>query len=152
MKVLSVDPGSKKFGLALFEWEDLLLSSQNPVSTKIRKIERIEYVCKVVTEYIISHSPDLVVIEESGIARSKHIWLVIGIVQQIIEDCKNMWIRTETLSPSTVKKHVAWKGNADKSEVELAVCELFPGDYWEDEADAIAIWYTYLIKSWQIEK
>lgn len=76
--------------MALFEDDKLLQSSQNPVSSKIRKIDRIEYVCKQVISCVIDHQPDVVVIEESGIARSKHIWLVIGIVQQIIEDCKNM--------------------------------------------------------------
>lgn len=128
----------------MFNWDKLIESKQVDVPTKYRKIERIEFVAKYVMKYIQDSWAELMVIEESGIARTKNIWLVIGIVRQLIEDCEAAWIATEVYSPSSIKKAVTWKGNAEKSEVQRAITEAWLTFSWEDEADAIAIWLTFI--------
>ena len=69
----------------------------------------------------------------------------------IIDHCQ--WVcQFEMLSPTQIKKVFTGKGNAKKDLVREEVKNKFGLDIEsEDEADSVAIWYTFCVLTWLIE-
>jgi Holliday junction resolvasome RuvABC endonuclease subunit len=67
----------------------------------------------------------------------------LGIANYIFSDCEQIEYK-----PSTVKKTVCGKGNADKKQVQQQMEKIFPKLSFtcDDESDACAIGYTYFLE------
>ncbi len=147
MKVLGIDPGSRKLGYGVIEMAfsrgrrlasgTLTLAPGAPLSARLLEAHRF------VGELIRLHSPDLVTIEECFVARGVRAALVLGEVRGVLLlAVEQAAVACREVAPRSVKLAVVGQGSAAKEQVQfmmprlLADCPVVLGP---DEADALAI-------------
>lgn len=151
MKVLAIDPGYDRLGIAVLEGNPsrpTLLWSECIIPNKGKREHRLAHVSNAVTDAIHKHRPDVLAIETLffgankktalGVAEARGaILAVAGIANLPIVEC----------SPQQVKLAVTGHGGANK----IAVAQMLPRllllskkKRLDDELDAIAIGITAL--------
>ncbi len=153
MKVLALDPGYDRCGVAVLERTekgidtiiDSLCITTNP---KDSFDVRMFNVASTVKEWVVRHNPDYCVLENLFFASNQktamHVAEVRGALLYII---KEQSIPIEEFTPKQVKIAVTGDGNATKKQVILMLEKLVritkPIRY-DDEYDAIAVGVTAL--------
>ncbi len=152
MKVLSIDPGYDRLGVAVMEYVDgkehLIFSTCVLTDKKSDLIERLFAVGTAVSKLIIEHMPDTVAIET--LFFNKNIKTAIGVAQArgiIIYLAKEANCTVYEFGPQEIKVAVTGYGNSDKAAVFSMVNRLVPNvpaHALDDEYDAIAVGITCL--------
>ncbi len=144
VKLIAIDPGTKRVGYALLVVENKVkLKDSGVIHLDKGTIgERLNAIHKELNKMFTSFRPDELAIERpffkfnaNTLARISE---AIGVVFQLAGRYK---AQIYEYPPATVKKSVAGRGDASKSQVALmvkAILSLYR-DWEEDEADAIAI-------------
>ncbi len=150
MNILSIDQSTKKVGWAWFQ-NGILVSSGNDTLVPEDDLSSwIENMKLYTLEHIWNKEPVLIATEDPmSLSRvnPKICFKLCMSLSGIVMACKERWVQLELLSPSTIKKCISGKGNANKDMVREAVSsKLWREIESEDEADAIAIGYTILSK------
>lgn len=157
MKVLSLDLSLNGSGMSVLEVKDgkiHILTTRLVDNKKIKCFgEKLKRIADTLEELIDTYAPD-VICREKGFTRfagtTQKLFKVVGVSDLIAYH----WGYTEELpeySPTTVKKHLACSGKAEKSDVEKAVREFLVDGQKEiefitnDISDAVAVGITHLL-------
>jgi crossover junction endodeoxyribonuclease RuvC len=152
MRVLAIDPGYDRLGVAIMEYVDgeehLIFSDCVLTDKKSELPERLFTVGQAVSDLIKKHQPDTVAIET--LFFNKNITTAIGVAQArgiIIYLAKEAGLTVHEFGPQEIKVAVTGYGNSDKTAVFSMVNRLVPNvpeKALDDEYDAIAVGITCL--------
>jgi len=152
MKVLAIDPGYDRLGVAIMEYvngkEHLVFSDCVLTDKKSSLPDRLFTVGIAVADLIKKHKPDTVAIET--LFFNKNIKTAIGVAQArgiIIYLAKQAGCEVREFGPQEIKVAVTGYGNASKTAVFDMVNRLVPNvpqTALDDEYDAIAVGITCL--------
>ena len=152
MKVLAIDPGYDRLGVAVMEYingqEHLVFSDCILTDKKSPLPDRLFTVGGAVANLITKYQPDTVAIET--LFFNKNITTAIGVAQArgiIIYLAKDAGLVVHEFGPQEIKVAVTGYGNSDKTAVFAMVNRLVPNvpaQALDDEYDAIAVGITCL--------
>ena len=152
MKVLAIDPGYDRLGVAIMEYQNgkefLVFSTCVLTDKKSPLADRLVTIGDAVAAFITEHSPDTIAIET--LFFNKNITTAIGVAQArgiIIYLAKNAGCTLYEFGPQEIKVAVTGYGNSDKRAVYDMVSRLVanvPIKAHDDEYDAIAVGITCL--------
>lgn len=152
MKVLAIDPGYDRLGVAVMEYvngkEHLIFSTCVLTDKKSELVDRLYVVGSTVFELITQHQPDTVAIET--LFFNKNIKTAIGVAQArgiILYLAKQSGCVVHEFGPQEIKVAVTGYGNSDKAAIFSMVNRLMPNvppHALDDEYDAIAVGITCL--------
>ena len=152
MRVLAIDPGYDRLGVAVMEYQngkEYLIYSTCVLTDKKSKLpDRLFEVGDAVAKLITTYTPDTVAIET--LFFNKNIKTAIGVAQArgiIIYLAKKASCIVHEFGPQEIKVAVTGYGNSDKAAVFAMVSRLVPNvpkQALDDEYDAIAVGITCL--------
>ncbi|MES2966912.1 MAG: crossover junction endodeoxyribonuclease RuvC [Patescibacteria group bacterium] len=152
MRVLAIDPGYDRLGVAVMEYqngkEHLIFSTCVETDKKSDLPERLFMVGDTIATLIATHAPDTVAIET--LFFNKNVKTAIGVAQArgiIIYLAKKSGCVVHEFGPQEIKVAVTGYGNSDKAAVFAMVTRLVPNvpkKALDDEYDAIAVGITCL--------
>jgi crossover junction endodeoxyribonuclease RuvC len=152
MRVLAIDPGYDRLGVAVMEYMDgkehLVFSTCVLTDKKSDLVDRLFVIGTTVSELITAHQPDTVAIET--LFFNKNIKTAIGVAQArgiILYLAKKAGCVVHEFGPQEIKVAVTGYGNSDKDAVFSMVNRLVPNvpkNALDDEYDAIAVGITCL--------
>ncbi|PJC56025.1 crossover junction endodeoxyribonuclease RuvC [Candidatus Kaiserbacteria bacterium CG_4_9_14_0_2_um_filter_41_32] len=152
MKVLAIDPGYDRLGVAIMEYQNgkevILFSSCVETDKTTELSDRLFEIGKIVAELIQEHQPDTVAIET--LFFNKNIKTAIGVAQArgiILYLAKQADCKLYEFGPQEIKMAVTGYGNSDKPAVFDMIKRLIPSvpqKALDDEYDAIAVGITCL--------
>jgi crossover junction endodeoxyribonuclease RuvC len=146
MKVLAIDPGFDRLGLAIVEgnpskptvvWSDCVIPPKGEVH------ERLGVVFNAVQKAIQKFKPDVLALE--SLFFSKNVKTALGVAEArgaVLSAAGMVGLRVVECSPQQVKLAVTGYGAADKKAVERMIPKLVtltPKKRLDDELDAIAL-------------
>ena len=151
MRVLGIDPGSRRTGWGVVQLEGTRLrqiaAGTIAVSDKVllpKRLQRIHEELRVVVE---AHAPDAVAVEQIFFAKYANAALKLGHARGVaLLVAAESEIAVHEYPPAIVKKTVVGRGAADKVQVGRLVSALLglstPPE--EDAADALAVAITHI--------
>ena len=152
MRVLAIDPGYDRLGVAVMEYQNgkeyLIYSTCVLTDKKSELPDRLFEVGDAVAKLITTYTPDTVAIET--LFFNKNIKTAIGVAQArgiIIYLAKKANCAVYEFGPQEIKVAVTGYGNSDKAAVFAMVSRLVPNvpkQALDDEYDAIAVGITCL--------
>ena len=152
MRVLAIDPGYDRLGVAVMEYQNgkeyLIYSTCVLTDNKSELPDRLFEVGDAVAKLITTYTPDTVAIET--LFFNKNIKTAIGVAQArgiIIYLAKKANCAVYEFGPQEIKVAVTGYGNSDKAAVFAMVSRLVPNvpkQALDDEYDAIAVGITCL--------
>ena len=153
MRVLSIDPGYERLGIAVLEKEDskkefLVFSECFKTSSKEEHSFRLAKIQKRIGEIIKKYSPDDLAIETLFFNKNVKTALLVAEARGvIIATSKNAGLETYEYSPQQIKIAVTGSGSGDKTSIIKMVPLLIKIDKEikiDDEFDAIAAGICHL--------
>lgn len=152
MRVLAIDPGYDRLGVAIMEYQDgkehLVYSACVLTDKALPLPDRLMTIGKAVTDLITTYQPNTVGIET--LFFNKNIKTAIGVAQArgiILYLAKSAGCEVYEFGPQEIKVAVTGYGNSDKAAVFAMVERLVPHtpkNALDDEYDAIAVGITCL--------
>lgn len=155
MKVLAIDPGFGRCGVAVVEKENgkekLLYSECIETSAKLAFPERLAAVAGECARLMKKHKPNAVALEKVYFSNNQKTAMQVAEVRgALIGAASEAGIPVFEYTPGEVKNAAAGWGNADKTQVAKMLHILIKIDKeikHDDEYDAIAIGITHLARS-----
>ena len=152
MKVLAIDPGYGRCGIAVLERQSgrdtLLYSECVETSPQQSFTERLNTVASACREVLSTHRPDCLAIEKLYFAKSRTTGLKVAEVRgAILAIAGERGLAVFEYSPAEVKSAAAGYGGADKKQVIKmlhALVKIEKAIRHDDEYDAIAVGVTHL--------
>ena len=152
MKVLGIDPGYGRCGVAILEranGKDILHYSECiETSPHMDFTERLSIVANRCEELIAEHAPDCIAMEKLFFAKSRTTGLKVAEVRgAILALAGGSSLSVFEYAPSEVKSAAAGYGSADKKQVIKmlhALVKIEKAIRHDDEYDAIAVGLTHL--------
>jgi len=152
MKVLAIDPGYDRLGVAVMEYqtgkEVIIYSTCIETDKKSELTERLYEIGKIVSTLLLKYRPDTVAIET--LFFNKNIKTAIGVAEArgiIIYLAKQAKCQLYEFGPQEIKIAVTGYGKSDKQAVFAMIKRLLPSvppKALDDEYDAIAVGVTCL--------
>lgn len=152
MRVLGIDPGYDRVGIAILEKQDdkevVIFSTCTNTDKTAPLPDRLHSVGELVSDLIVKYQPDTLAIET--IFFNKNIKTAIGVAQArgvILYCAKQAGCTIVEYGPQEIKVAVTGYGNSDKAAVIDMVQRLVPSapaQALDDEYDAIAVGITAL--------
>lgn len=151
MRVLSIDPGYDRMGVAVVEGspsKPLLIWSDCLIPPPGEAHERLGYLQAQLGTIINTHAPEIVAMEKLFFARNKA--SALGVAQArgvVLAAAGEAGLPVREFAPGTVKVAVTGDGRADKKAIARMVPLLItlpPKKRLDDELDAIAVGITAL--------
>ncbi len=152
MKVLGIDPGYDRVGVALVEridnTEEVLYSSCIETNADDELLKRVFEVGDTIEKLLIEHGPDLVAVET--LFFNKNVKTAIGVAQArgaVVFAAKRNGCKVVEFGPQEIKVAITGYGKSDKFAVIDMVKRLVknaPDSALDDEYDAIAVGVTAL--------
>ncbi len=154
MKVLAIDPGFGRCGVAVVEKtggkEKLLYSDCIETSAKLAFEERLAAVTKECVRLMKKFTPDAVALEKLYFSKNQKTAMHVAEVRgALIESATRHRIPVFEYTPGEVKSAAAGSGNADKTQMTKmlhALIKIEKEIAFDDEYDAIAIGVTHLAR------
>ena len=155
MKVLGIDPGFGRCGVAVIEksgGKDVLLYSDCiETSAKSEFSERLLQVADECARLIEKFSPDCVAMEKLYFSNNQKTAMQVAEVRGALINCASGFnLTVAEYSPGEIKSAVASSGSADKRQIATMLHMLMKIDKkikHDDEYDAIAIAVTHLARA-----
>jgi crossover junction endodeoxyribonuclease RuvC len=152
MRVIGIDPGYDRLGVAVIEYEngsEKLLHSACIESDRTSSLnDRIHTIGDAFLRLIEEHEPDTLAVET--LFFNKNVKTAMGVAEArgaLIYIAKSAGCAVYEFSPQQIKSAVTGYGNSDKQSVIDMVCRLVTGapkKALDDEYDAIAVVVTCL--------
>jgi crossover junction endodeoxyribonuclease RuvC len=147
MKILSIDPGYDRVGMAILEKEggkEKILFSECFQTNKLQSVDdRIFACCGEIESLIKKYSPEVFAIENLFFTKNQKTAMAVAQARgAFIQTAKKENLPVIDLTPLQIKTAVAGHGGASKTEVHKMVsmiCSLENRKYIDDEIDAIAV-------------
>ncbi|MDQ6950993.1 MAG: crossover junction endodeoxyribonuclease RuvC [Mariprofundales bacterium] len=145
MRILGIDPGSRKAGVGIIEAEGnrirhihhTTIHCVDPVFT-----QRLGILFAGLKQVITEFHPDMVAIEDVFMGKNASSALKLGQARgALIAACANASLPIASYSPTLVKQSLIGYGRAEKGQMQYMVGMLLalPGKIQEDAADALAV-------------
>ena len=155
MRVLGVDPGYERLGIAVLEKnagkECVLFSSCFRTSPELPFPERLGLIVDEIREVIKKHAPEVLAIETLFLNTNQKTAMRVAEVRgAVISEASKSSLRIFEASPPEIKVATTGDGRADKTQMKKMVKILVnipEGSKTDDELDAIAIALTALAHS-----
>ena len=152
-RVLGVDPGLARLGLAIVDGEGrkttLVWAGAVATATGSEESERLRQLCAAVREAISTHRPSSVAVERVAWNKNHVSALTVaratGAIMVVAADAG---LSVTEYGPNEVKIAVTGMGNADKQQVRRALVKvhgLLDVPTQADAADAVAVALTHLV-------
>lgn len=125
-RILALDPGTRKLGVALLEGDRLVYHGVKVFSGNRSARRRLHAVQKALTEMLDDFRPDIVAVERTFVTTNKQMALLSVLADEIMASSRSRGMQVIAVAPATVKKHVAGNGHATKEAVAQAVSRAFP--------------------------
>jgi crossover junction endodeoxyribonuclease RuvC len=151
MRVLGIDPGSRRTGWGVVQLEGTRLrhvgAGTITLSEKLPLPERLHMIHQELARIVATHHPDAVAVEEIFFAKYANAALKLGHARGIaLLVAAESRIGVYEYPPAIVKRTVVGRGAADKVQIGRLVTALLslgaPPD--EDAADALAVAITHI--------
>jgi len=145
MRILGVDPGSRRTGFGVIEasggriaylTHGVIAAGNGEFTDRLASL--FEGLCNVITK----HRPESVAMENVFMARNAASALKLGQARgALIAACAHGGLKVTPYSPTTVKQAVTGFGRAEKGQIQHMVRLLLapPSPLQEDAADALAV-------------
>lgn len=158
MRIIAIDPGFDRIGLAVFEKtitsEELIFSNCFMTDKKSDIYTRLNSIAIYVNQILKQYSPEAIFIESIFFFKNQKTIINVASARGIIiNECKNFNLKILEITPMQIKSAVTSDGHADKKQVEFMVKnilknniyfknklnnQLKKNDLLDDEIDAIA--------------
>lgn len=151
MKILGIDPGYERMGIAIIEKEknsDLVLfSGCVKTSPKLPMEQRLLFIGNAIREVVKKYKPDTAAIEELYFAKNTKTALLVaearGVIRYALE---SEGIPCSEYHPNAIKIAITGHGASDKTAIAFMIPKLVKFDATkkiDDELDAIAVALTH---------
>ena len=163
--ILSIDPGTKYWGVSILRGEKIEAPMVKVLSTKGSPRKRLEEVKKIFSSLIEDYRPDILVIEKPFFFWSKQSKFLDVLVEEIKCLAKKAKMKIYEFSPRTVRKIVCKNGNSSKQDIAKIICSIYPElkiylnqttktkeRYWGHMFDAVGLGVCYLMKQERYRK
>lgn len=153
MKILGIDPGYERLGVAIIEKpsqgkEVVIFSDCIKTSSKSKMQDRLFEIGQALSHVIKKYQPDAVAIEELYFAKNTKTAMIVaearGVIQYI---CKECGLDIFEYHPNQIKIAITGDGRADKTSIAFMIPKLVAfdtRDKIDDEIDAIAVGLTHI--------
>jgi crossover junction endodeoxyribonuclease RuvC len=121
IKILGIDPGTKYIGFALLEKERLIHYGVKTILRMKTSKEILKEGKRVLSRLMDDFQPDILVVEKTFFANSKHSVLLNTFTAQILRMGKRKGLKVISIATNTVRKHVCGDGAASKDDVARAI-------------------------------
>ncbi len=158
--ILSVDPGTRFWGVTVFRGEDIIVSVVKVLSTKGSPRKRLKEVKRVFSSLLEDYAPDVLVMEKPFFFWSRQSRLLNVFIEKIKSLSRKEKMKIYDFSPRTVRKVVCGNGNAGKKDMAKLICSIYPElkirlnqdrrykeIYWGHAFDSAGLGVCYLKKS-----
>lgn len=147
-KIAGIDPSLNHTGVVILDEKGNLIHQEVIEAKKLRGIERLRFVKDRLMKVLIDHDIKSVAIEGYSFGSRGRAVFNIGEMGGVLRVALyEAQIEILDVPPSTLKKFVTGKGNADKEQMRIAIKEKYKIDFDDDnEADAFGLAH-YLIAS-----
>jgi crossover junction endodeoxyribonuclease RuvC len=152
MKIIGIDPGYERVGIAVLEKnktdrkENVLYSNCFKTNAKLSLDERIFLIGKEIEKVIKEFSPEVMAIEKLFFENNAKTAMGVSEARgAIVFVAQNLGLKVLQYTPLQIKSAVTGYGKADKSAVHMMVHKLvtLPKDVkQDDEIDAVAVAIT----------
>ncbi|MFT5180122.1 MAG: crossover junction endodeoxyribonuclease RuvC [Candidatus Paceibacteria bacterium] len=160
MKILGIDPGYERVGIAIIEKEDgkenLLYSDCFKTSAKLPHEERLALISGKIESVIVQYSPDALAIEKLFFGSNQKTAMKVSEARGVvINECSSRGMKVFEYTPIQIKVAVTGYGRSDKAGVIKMVPNLIKINKeikYDDEYDAIATGLTFFASEKFIHK
>lgn len=125
-RILAIDPGMRKMGVAVLEYDRLVYHGVEIFRKLPSHRGELSQVCAAVTRLLRDFQPGVLVIEKNIIGKNRCAAPLNTLTREIAAWGRRRRIRVVSLAPNTVKKTVAGCGWAEKTAVAKAVAARYP--------------------------
>lgn len=146
MRVLGIDPGFDRLGLAVVEGDPskpVVVWSDCVVPPKGAPAARLAAVYAAISHALTEHAPDSISVETLFFSTNKKTALAVAEARGVILAAAGaLKVRVQEYSPAQVKLAVTGHGGADKAAIARMIPHLVtlsPRKRMDDELDAIAV-------------
>lgn len=150
MRIIAIDPGYERLGIAILEKnskEELLFSECFKTSASLPFFERLELVGSRVEHVIETYKPEALAIENLFIANNQKTAMRVAEVRgAILYQTRRLGVPIFEYTPLEIKTATTGYGKATKDQVISMVQKIIPSTKslkQDDEVDAIAIGITH---------
>ncbi len=151
MKVIAIDPGYERMGVAIVEkisrGEVLVFSECFKTSPKIPHAERLKLIGQEIEKLIKKYKPEAMAIETLFFKNNQKTGMLVAEARGVmLYVASALGISVKEFSPMAIKIAVTGYGNSDKEQVTYMVEKLIKIKTkikYDDEYDAIAVGLTY---------
>lgn len=126
LKVLAIDPGTRKMGVAFLENRDLIYHGVKTIRKYKSPHETLKEARKTVLRLIKDFKPKVLVVEKAFFANNRNASLLNVFVDEIRSIARRKKLKLLGYAPSTVKKYICGNGRAGKDEVAKVIVTKFP--------------------------
>lgn len=154
MRIISIDPGYERLGIAILEKnkkEELIFSECFKTKASLPFVERLELVGREVARIVEDYSPKALAIENLFIETNQKTAMRVAEVRgAILYQARLLGLEIYEYTPLQIKVAVTGYGKATKTQVTTMVKKLVSGAdtiKQDDEMDAIAIGLTHFAYS-----
>jgi crossover junction endodeoxyribonuclease RuvC len=126
-KILAIDPGTRKMGIALLERGKLIYHGVRVFKDSSKSpSERLKEARKTILRLIRDFRPGILAAEKAFFANNKNAALLNVLVDEIKAIARRKKLRLISYAPSTIKKYICGNGHASKKEVAKVVVAKYP--------------------------
>ncbi|RLC35131.1 MAG: hypothetical protein DRH33_08750 [Candidatus Nealsonbacteria bacterium] len=125
-KILAIDPGTRHMGYAFLDKGKLLYYGVKIIEKGRSPSETLKTGRKQVLRLINDLKPNVLAVEKTFISNNRSASLLNVFFDEIKAVGKRKGLKVLCFAPSTVKKHIAKDGWADKKEVAKAIATKYP--------------------------
>lgn len=155
--ILTIDPGSRFFGLAVFHGERIMSWKIKNLSTKDSSPDRLRKVREMFHALFLKYRPEIIVIEKPADiwkAQSPYLGRIIGSIKRI---ARKKHIRIVEFTPEVIRKALCRDERATKGQLAEAISAFYPElsgylqsglkykeAYWGHVVNSISLGICYL--------
>lgn len=124
--ILSIDPGTRYWGITVFKGEEIIVTMVKTFKTKGPLKNRLKEVRKAFSCLTDDYLPDILVIEKPFYFWGTQSKYLEGIIREIKRLAKKEKMKIYEFSPRTVRKVICNDGNAGKKDMANIICSIYP--------------------------
>lgn len=125
-KILAIDPGTRKMGVALLENGDLIYHGVKSIKKCKSPHETLKNGKKTILRLIEDFRPNTLVVEKAFFANNRNAALLNVFVDEIKSIAQRKRLKVLSFAPNTVKKQIFGYGRASKMDVARIIVSKFP--------------------------
>jgi len=126
LKVLAIDPGIRKMGIAFLEGGKLIYHGVKTIKKSVSPHEAYKECRKTVLRLVNNFKPNILVVEKAFFFNNRNASLLNVLVDEIKSIARRNKVKYVSYAPSTVKKYICENGRASKNEVARVIVAKYP--------------------------